>query len=136
MLKKALCTLSILMVALSLCACSSSGDVDITFVRKTTTTTTVATVEEDTSEADEEEATTEEATEEATEEEADEETVQYTADQDVNVREEPDYNSTILGTLTAGEAVGVYTIENGWAIIDYDGDWGYVSSDYLTLVSE
>ncbi|MCD8328134.1 MAG: SH3 domain-containing protein [Ruminococcus sp.] len=133
MLKKALCTLSILVVALSLCACSSNGDVDITFVRKTTTTTTAATVEEDTSE---EEETTEEATEEVTEEEADEETVQYTADQEVNVREEPDYNSTILGTLTAGETVGVYTIENGWAIIDYDGDWGYVSTDYLTLVSE
>lgn len=57
----------------------------------------------------------------------------------VNVREKPLVNSTILGTLNNGEVVSGYGIDSGWAQIIYKNTTGYVHADYvkvLSLVSE
>lgn len=129
MFKKILSAFLVFSAAVSFCACSSNGDVDITFKRKITTT-----VEQDTSEAQTSEALTEASTEEQTTQTS-ENTSEYTVNQEVNVRSNPDYNSEVLGILSSGETVSVSSLENGWAVIDYNGASGYVSSDYLSLLS-
>lgn len=128
MFKKILSAFLVFSAAVSFCACSSNGDVDITFKRKITTT-----VEQDTSEAQTSEALTEAATEEQTAQAS--ENKEYTVNQEVNVRSNPDYNSEVLGILSSGETVSVSSLENGWAVIDYNGASGYVSSDYLSPLS-
>lgn len=129
MFKKILSAFLVLSAAVSFCACSSSSDVDITFKRKTTTT-----IEQSTAEAQTTEAQTEAATEEQTAQTS-ENTSEYTVNQEVNVRSDPDYNSESLGLLAFGETVSVSNVENGWAVIDYNGVTGYVSGDYLSPLS-
>lgn len=128
MFKKILSAFLVFSAAVSFCACSSNGDVDITFKRKITTT-----IEQGTSEAQTSEALTEAATEEQTAQAS--ENKEYTVNQEVNVRSNPDYNSEVLGILSSGETVSVSGLENGWAVIDYNGASGYVSSDYLSPLS-
>lgn len=127
MFKKILCAFLVLAAAVSFCACSSSGDLDITFKRKITTTLEQETTQAETTEP-QTEAVTEEQTTQATENNAGE----YSVTQQVNVRSNPDYNSEILGQLMYGETVSALSVENGWAVIDYNGGVGYVSIEYLS----
>ena len=132
MFKKVICGFAALLVVISsFCACSSNSDLDITFKRKTTAAT-----DQETTVINTTENTSEEATEEITSENTTENSApKYTANQQVNVRANPDYNSEILGVLENGETVVASSVENGWALIDYNGAKGYVSTDYLSLIS-
>jgi predicted Zn-dependent protease len=50
----------------------------------------------------------------------------------LNVRSNPSIsNSQIVGSLSSGQIVKVYSITNGWATIMYNGKTCYVKSDYL-----
>lgn len=55
----------------------------------------------------------------------------------LNVRNEPSFDSNIVGTLEDNTRVGIYDYKNGWYLIyyyDYDTNlYGYVSSDYITI---
>ena len=51
----------------------------------------------------------------------------------VNLREQPNTNSSSLGKLSVGEEVMVYeTTSNGWSKVSYNGSDGYVKSEYLS----
>ena len=54
-----------------------------------------------------------------------------TANESVNIREQPDKSSAVLGTLPAGETVDIIANESDWAQIAYENIEGYVSRDYL-----
>lgn len=51
----------------------------------------------------------------------------------LNVRSSTSTTSTIVGKLTQGTTVHVYSTSNNWAEIDFQGQKRYVSSSYLTL---
>lgn len=52
----------------------------------------------------------------------------------LNVRKEPSTEAGIYGVLPAGEQVEVISVgEDGWACVDYEGQDGYVSMDYITI---
>ncbi len=52
----------------------------------------------------------------------------------VRVRREPGTESDVLGNLPRGEIVEVISQdENGWVCVDYDGEDGWVSSEYVSL---
>lgn len=52
----------------------------------------------------------------------------------LNVRTLPSKEGKVLAVLPAGDDVEVIdTTEDGWAHIDYEGDDGYVSMDYVTV---
>lgn len=53
----------------------------------------------------------------------------------LNVRSATSTSSDIVGKLTQGETVQVYTTNNTWAQIEFEGEKRYVSSTYLTLKS-
>ncbi len=132
MFKKVICGFSALLVVMfSFCACSSDSGLDITFKRKTTAAAEQQTTDINTTEITSEETTETSATENTTENTEQE----YAANQQVNVRANPDYNSEILGVLENGETVTASSVENGWALIDYNGAEGYVSTDYISLLS-
>lgn len=65
----------------------------------------------------------------------DTETYRCTA-QVLNVRSQPNTNSSVLGGLTKGQTVEVYDTSNGFARISYGGREGYVSLKYMTKVEE
>lgn len=51
----------------------------------------------------------------------------------VNVREQPNTNSSSLGKLSIGEEIMVYeALSNGWSKVVYNGADGYVKSEYLS----
>ena len=50
----------------------------------------------------------------------------------VNVRERPDKNSTVLGTLSGGDQVEKVGQEGSWVQIKYNGGTAYVFNTYLT----
>ena len=54
----------------------------------------------------------------------------------LNVRASANKNSEVLGQLSQGNVVDVISIENGWANINYNGWQGYVSTSYLTAVTD
>ena len=58
-----------------------------------------------------------------------------TVDADVlKVRTEPDKGADIYGVLVKDEIVEVMSSEeDGWVLIDYEGEDGYVSSEYVTI---
>lgn len=56
--------------------------------------------------------------------------------QRLNVRATPSANGRLVGTLDQGATVTVERIENGWALINYDGKTCYVSARYLSIVEE
>lgn len=130
MFKKLLCAFLVLSAVVSFSACSSGDDLDITFKRKITTI-----VEQETAQAETTEPQTEAATEEQTTQATENNTAEYSVTQQVNVRSNPDYNSEVLGQLMYGETVNASSVENGWAVIDYNGVPGYVSSEYLSPLS-
>ncbi|XCA82964.1 SH3 domain-containing protein [Exiguobacterium mexicanum] len=53
----------------------------------------------------------------------------------LNVRSATSTTSDIVGKLTEGETVQVYTTNDNWAQIEFEGEKRYVSSTYLTLKS-
>lgn len=59
-----------------------------------------------------------------------------TASNGLNVRASANKNSEVLGQLSQGNVVDVISIENGWANINYNGWQGYVSTSYLTAVTD
>ncbi|GAA0542248.1 hypothetical protein GCM10009098_07410 [Rheinheimera aquimaris] len=54
----------------------------------------------------------------------------------LNVRNRPDENSEILGHLTKGTRIKVYSFTSDWALIMYSENLNWVSADYLVLVSK
>ncbi|MFK3988254.1 SH3 domain-containing protein [Exiguobacterium mexicanum] len=53
----------------------------------------------------------------------------------LNVRSATSTTSDIVGKLTQGETVQVYTTNDNWAQIEFEGEKRYVSATYLTLKS-
>lgn len=52
----------------------------------------------------------------------------------LNVRMEPSTEAGVYGVLPAGDQVEVISVsEDGWACVDYEGQDGYVSMDYVTI---
>ena len=51
----------------------------------------------------------------------------------LNVRSTTSTTSSIVGKLTEGTTVSVYSANNEWAQIDFEGQKRYVASSYLTL---
>lgn len=134
MLKKVLLLSSVLVMALSLCACSDDGDLDITFKRKDSASTLADVDNQSLTESTEAETTEpEETTQAPTEAEG----TMYAATQEVNVRSQPSFDADveILGQLAYDQQVSVKGITDGWAEISYNGQTAYVSAEYLTLVS-
>ena len=55
-------------------------------------------------------------------------------DDGLNVRKEPSLEADIYGVLPKGDTVEVISVgEDGWACIDYEGQDGYVSMDFVTI---
>lgn len=50
----------------------------------------------------------------------------------VNVRTDMSTDSEIIGSLSEGDTVTVYDIQDGWAQIVYEGTTAYVSAQYLS----
>ena len=59
-------------------------------------------------------------------------TTKYVNATSLNVRSGPSTSYSIIGKLTNGTKVEVISTSNGWSKINYDGQTGYVSSDYLS----
>lgn len=51
----------------------------------------------------------------------------------LNIRENADANSPILGAYTKGQEIIVFKVEGQWAQVKYNGQWGYVHTNYLTM---
>lgn len=130
MIRKILALSSVLVIALSLCACANDGNIDITFKRKDSPSAVEASSSEEA--LGKEQATTEpEVTTEAVTES---EGTLYSAMQEVNVRRQPNLDASvqILGQLAFNQQVLVKNITDGWAEISYNGETAYVSAEYLT----
>ena len=57
----------------------------------------------------------------------------YSTSSDVNIRTRPDTQSDVVGQLKNGQELRRLAIlDNGWSVIDYEGEERYVYSDYLT----
>ena len=57
----------------------------------------------------------------------------YTATSDVNVRSDCNQDAEIIIGVAAGTALhSTGVCENGWIRVDYNGQVGYVSGDYVT----
>ncbi len=55
-------------------------------------------------------------------------------DDGLKVRQGPSTDADVYGVLPKGEEVEVLSVgEDGWACIDYEGEDGYVSMDYVSL---
>jgi len=50
----------------------------------------------------------------------------------LNVRRTPSTSGAVLGTLRSGQEVTVLSIQNGWAKIEFNKGYGYVSAKYIT----
>ena len=50
----------------------------------------------------------------------------------LNVREQPSTSATVLGVLNTNQKIEVYSIQDGWAQISYNGKRGFVSAKYIT----
>ena len=55
---------------------------------------------------------------------------------DVNVRSAASTSASRLGSLNKGDVVAVTGIDNGWYKISFNGNTGYVRSDYMTITKE
>ena len=56
----------------------------------------------------------------------------YGAGYDINVRDAASTDGNILGTIQRGEAVNVTEEKDGWSTVDYNGQTGYIKSEYLS----
>lgn len=61
---------------------------------------------------------------------------QVTSTSKLNVRQRPSTLSKKIGTLSKGDYVNVYGIENNWAEIDYKQQRAYVSAKYIETAKE
>lgn len=55
-----------------------------------------------------------------------------TFDSRLNIRQEPNTNSKILGKFRYNDKIQVVTIHDNWACIKYNGNYAFVSADYIT----
>lgn len=62
-------------------------------------------------------------------------TTYYCKASSLNVRSYASTNAPVIGKLKRGDSVKVYSINNGFAKIEYRGRTGYVSERYITLYS-
>lgn len=60
---------------------------------------------------------------------------EVTADPYLNIRSSANADSTIIGKVAKNEVLEVYEISNGWGKISYNGEYGYVNSEYLSEVT-
>jgi len=58
--------------------------------------------------------------------------IMYTTDK-VNLREENSIETQVLLTLSKKIAVKVYQEKEGWRYVEYNGIFGYIKNDYLTI---
>lgn len=58
-------------------------------------------------------------------------TKKVTAKIGLNIRSGPSTNSNIIGAYPYGKEVIVYSEEEGWAKVKYNGNYGYMYSKYL-----
>lgn len=54
----------------------------------------------------------------------------------VNVREEPNINSRITGSLSDKTVVGVYERVNDWFLVESDGTAGFVNAEFVRQLSD
>ena len=57
-----------------------------------------------------------------------------TAGRNLNLRSGPSVNSAVIGSIPNGTTVTVYSTNNGWSVVDYNGKIGYVNNGYLTYI--
>lgn len=50
----------------------------------------------------------------------------------LNVRKSPSTSGAVLGTLKSGQEITVLSIQNGWAKVEFNKGFGYVSAKYIT----
>lgn len=60
---------------------------------------------------------------------------EVTADPYLNIRSSANADSSIIGKVAKKEVLEVYEISNGWGKISYNGEYGYVNSEYLSEVT-
>lgn len=58
--------------------------------------------------------------------------VQKVVNDNINVRDAAGENGNKIGQLSKGDTVTVYSVENGWAKIDFNGSKAYVKDEFLT----
>lgn len=51
----------------------------------------------------------------------------------LNIRENADANSEVVGSLTKGQEIIVFEVKGHWARIKHNGKWGYVHTNYVTM---
>ncbi|HHW36302.1 MAG TPA: SH3 domain-containing protein [Bacillales bacterium] len=51
----------------------------------------------------------------------------------LNIRENADANSPVIGAYTKGQEINVFKVEGQWAQVKYNDQWGYVHTNYLTM---
>ena len=62
-------------------------------------------------------------------------TTKYVTTDALNVRDAANWSAKKLGVLAKGTNVDVISINNGWAKIKYNGNYGYISSTYIKAVT-
>lgn len=62
-------------------------------------------------------------------------TTYYCKASSLNIRSYASTNAPVIGKLRRGDSIKVYSINNGFAKIEYRGRTGYVSERYITLYS-
>lgn len=55
-----------------------------------------------------------------------------TAGGTLNLRSGPSTNFSLVGVMNNRTLLDVYAYKNGWALVDFNGTWGWCSVDYLT----
>jgi uncharacterized protein YgiM (DUF1202 family) len=54
----------------------------------------------------------------------------------VNLRTEPNTDCEVVTVLESGTTLELQEESDGWALVDYDGQTGYVSTDYITAIEQ
>ena len=58
-------------------------------------------------------------------------TVTANVNEFLNMRDGPGTNYTQVASIPARTQLSVYAYKNGWALLNYNGTWGWCSNDYL-----
>lgn len=61
---------------------------------------------------------------------------EVTANSFLNIRSFASSSAPVIGTIDRGGKIYVHEIEDGWAKIDYNNEYAYISSDYIRKVEE
>lgn len=51
----------------------------------------------------------------------------------LNIRENADASSPVIGAYTNGQEIIVFKVDGQWAQVKYNGQWGYVHTNYLIM---